>query len=60
MRVTEENKTEMYIELDDEDLPFELPTNAKKIYVRFKSLEGDFHMARAWKSKDEVLLEYPL
>ena len=59
MKVIEENETEIYIELNDKDLPYHMPSTGKKTCVRFESIEGEFTMPRIWKSKTELLETYP-
>ncbi len=61
MRIVEENETEIYIELEDKDLPYTQMASGKKVYVRFKQEEPvfDIPMKRLWIEREEALKHWP-
>ena len=59
MRIIEETETEIYIELEDSDLPYNMCTTGKKVHARFKPIEGNFWMGRIWKDKKDLVGLFP-
>jgi hypothetical protein len=64
MKITEENDQEIYIDIQQDDLPLTIESPGKNPYVRVVRPDDDISglglpIPRIWKSKEELLKEFP-